>query len=50
MAICKIVGLLLRHFSTVFNETTETAAVTNGRVQKRKCSTLRQQLHTVFSL
>jgi len=28
MAICKIGGLLLRHFSIVFNGTTATAAVT----------------------
>jgi len=27
MAICKIGGLLLRHFSIVFNGTTATAAV-----------------------
>jgi len=27
MAICKIDGLLLRHFSIVFNGTTATAAV-----------------------
>jgi len=27
MAICKIGGLLLRHFSVVFNGTTATAAV-----------------------
>jgi len=29
MAICKIVGLLLRHFSIAFNGTTATAAVRN---------------------